>query len=115
MLGRHSLHFVDHDVRHRTGVEQVTQRICGCSIPGDVQDVTGPRHPDLLCDSSAHSKGVGIRCSLRSFQPNSFKDSVIPVTFFQVEIPFFRYSLITSSFTQGTCALNRHFPPVSGT
>ena len=89
MLGMHSLHFVDHDVRRRTGVEQVAQRSCGCPIPGDVQDVTGPRHPDLLCDSPAHSKGVGIRCSLRSFQPNSFKDSVIPVTFFQVEIPFF--------------------------
>jgi len=66
MSGRHSLHFVDHDVRHRTGVEQVAQRSCGCPIPEDVQDVTGPRHPDLLCDSPAHSKGVGIRWSLRS-------------------------------------------------
>ena len=89
MLGMHSLHFVDHDVRRRTGVEQVAQRSCGCPIAGDVQDAPGPRHPDLLRDSPAHSKGVGIRCSLRSFQPNSFKDSVIPVTFFQVEIPFF--------------------------
>ena len=85
----HSLHFVDHDVRRRTGVEQVAQRSCGCPIPGDVQDVKGPRHPDLPCDSPYHSKGVGNRCSLMSFQPNSFKDSVTPVTFFQVEIPFF--------------------------
>jgi len=89
MLGMHSLHFVDHDVRRRTGVEQVAQRSCGCPIAGDVQDVSGPKHPDLLHDSPAHSKGVGIRCSLRSFQPNSFKDSVTSVvTFFQVEILF---------------------------
>ena len=88
MLGMHSLHFVDHDVRRRTGVEQVAQRSCGCPIAGDVQDVTGPRHPHLLRDSPAHSKGVGIRCSLRSFQPNSFKDSVIPVTLFQLRILF---------------------------
>jgi len=60
MLSRHSLQSIDHDVRHRTGVEQVAQRSWGCPIPANVQDVKGPRLPDLLCDSPVHSRGVGI-------------------------------------------------------
>jgi len=60
MFGRHSQHSIDHDVRHRTGVEQVAQRSWGCPIPANVQDVKGPRLPDLQCDSPVHSRGVEI-------------------------------------------------------
>ena len=90
MFGRHSFHCIDHDVRHGTGVEQVAQRSCGCPIPADVDDVKGPRHPDLPADSSSHSKGVGTGWNwyLWFFQPNLLKDSVIPVTLFQLRILF---------------------------
>ena len=60
---------MDRDVRHGAGLEQAAQRRWGYPTPGDVQDVQGPRHPDLLCDSPAHSKGGANAGSLGSFQP----------------------------------------------
>jgi len=47
---------------------QVAQRVCGCPLPGSVQDQVewGIEQPGLMESVPAHGRGVGTRGSIRS-------------------------------------------------
>jgi len=59
-------------------LEQVSQRSCGCLIPGSVQRQVeqGFEQPGLVEGVPAHGRGVGTRCSLKIPSPKPFYDSL---------------------------------------
>jgi len=76
----HGLHMFFHNEGEI--LAQISQRSCGCPLPGGVQGQVGWGfgQPGLVEDVPAHGRGVGTRCSIRILPTQiilSSNDSVI--------------------------------------